>query len=568
MTAMHLLNPLKATYFETDAPTRRRLTHVIAFFEQKGLQKLKHDDRERVWYDDFLQLVKDEQLFATFLTPQKEGDGTTRWDTWRNSLLNEILGFYGLNYWYPWQVTLLGLGPIWMSSNAALRRETARLLREGAIFGFGLSEKEHGADLYSTDMLLTDAPEGGWLANGSKYYIGNGNKGAIIATFGKIKATDDYVFFAARPAHPRYTCVKNIVNTQNYVAEYRLDDYPVTENDIMSLGREAWDSALNTINIGKYNLGWASIGLCSHAFYEAIDHASRRRLFDHYVTDFPHIRRFFTDAYARLCAMKFYAQRASDYMRAASKEDRRYLLYNPIQKMKVTSQGEAVINLLWDVIAAKGFEKDTFFEMAARDIRALPKLEGTVHVNMALIIKFMAHYFFKPVQYPPVPRLDGVGDDAFLFRQGETKGLSRIQFHDYRAVYNGFDLPNIQIFKTQIRWLKRMLAVARPTREQAADFGFLFLLGEMFTLVVYGQLILENTAFVKVSDALLDSIFHFMVRDFASYALQWHNHRQTTARQRWMARRMYWRPHYDDERFEALWREEIMPLAGSYTMHP
>ena len=40
--------------------------------------------------------------------------------------------------------------------------------------------------------------------------------------------------------------------------------------------------------------------------------------------------------------------------------------------MKVTTQGEQVINLLWDVIAAKGFEKDMYFEMAARDIRAYP----------------------------------------------------------------------------------------------------------------------------------------------------------------------------------------------------
>ena len=33
--------------------------------------------------------------------------------------------------------------------------------------------------------------------------------------------------------------------------------------------------------------------------------------------------------------------------------------------MKVTTQGEEVIDLLWDVIAAKGFEKDTYFESAA-----------------------------------------------------------------------------------------------------------------------------------------------------------------------------------------------------------
>jgi acyl-CoA dehydrogenase len=101
----------------------------------------------------------------------------------------------------------------------------------------------------------------------------------------------------------------------------------------------------------------------------------------------------FNEAYARLVAMKLFALRAADYMRAASPEDRRYLLYNPMVKMKVTTEGERVINLLWDVIAAKGFEADTFFEMAARDIRALPKLEGTVHVNIALIVKFMTNYF-------------------------------------------------------------------------------------------------------------------------------------------------------------------------------
>ncbi len=195
--------------------------------------------------------------------------------------------------------------------------------------------------------------------------------------------------------------MKNVVASQNFVAEYALNDYPITETDILSMGRDAWDAALNTVNVGKFNLGWASIGICTHAFYEAIDHAANRVLYGKHVTDFPHIRQLFTDAYARLVAMKLFALRAADYMRSASPEDRRYLLYNPMVKMKVTTQGEEVINLLWDVIAAKGFEKDNYFEMAARDIRALPKLEGTVHVNMALIIKFMPNYFFNPA---PVPR--------------------------------------------------------------------------------------------------------------------------------------------------------------------
>jgi alkylation response protein AidB-like acyl-CoA dehydrogenase len=44
-------------------------------------------------------------------------------------------------------------------------------------------------------------------------------------------------------------------------------------------GRDAWNAALNTVNIGKYNLGWASIGICTHALYEAITHANNRVLY-------------------------------------------------------------------------------------------------------------------------------------------------------------------------------------------------------------------------------------------------------------------------------------------------
>src|SRR5210317_1711644 len=173
--------------------------------------------------------------------------------------------------------------------------------------------------------------------------------------------------------------------------------------------------------------------MCTHAFYEAIDHASNRNLYNMYVTDFPHVKALFTDAWARLMAMKLFSLRASDYFRSASAEDRRYLLYNPIVKMKVTTQGEEVINLLWDVIAARGFEAEPYFEMAARDIRALPKLEGTVHVNMALIVKFMANYLFNPGEFPEIPFRADASHDAFLFEQGPTRGLGKIQFHDYMA---------------------------------------------------------------------------------------------------------------------------------------
>jgi len=565
-----LFNPRNETFDHLDARSREIMTKTVEFFETKGKAQLKDDDHERRWYADFNEFVKANQIFATLLTPPEfaEGDPDARWDTYRNSVFSEILGFYGLAYWYNWQVTILGLGPLWMSPNRAIREKTGRLLREGGIFGFGLSEKAHGADLYSSEMMLTPLGEGRYVADGGKYYIGNGNEAALLSTFGKNSENDDYVWFAVETTHDNFELVKNVVNAQMYVAEYALNGYPITDGEVLSTGQDAWDAALNTVNVGKFNLGWASIGICTHAFYEAVNHAAHRNLYGKFVTEFPHIQQMFTDAYARLAAMRIFSARAIDYMRSASAQDRRYLLFNPMVKMKVTTQGEEVINLLWDVIAARGFEQDTYFEMAARDIRALPKLEGTVHVNMALIVKFMANYLFNPGEFPEIPIRTDAAHDAFLFAQGPTRGLGKIQFHDYMEAYNSIDLPNVNIFKEQIEALKTLLMTAPPSKEQTRDIDFLLCMGELFTLVAYGQLIIEKGKMDGLGDDLLEQIFDFMVRDFSKFALQLYTKTSSTEAQMAGCLKMIRKPVVDEERFQRVWQKEVLSLTDTYEMNP
>ena len=37
--------------------------------------------------------------------------------------------FYGLGYWYTWQVSILGLGPVWMSGNETTSNPSASSFR-------------------------------------------------------------------------------------------------------------------------------------------------------------------------------------------------------------------------------------------------------------------------------------------------------------------------------------------------------------------------------------------------------------------------------------------------------
>ena len=574
---MTLFNPAKADFSNFDEKTRTIFEKTIQFFENKGLAEIKKEDHEVVWYEDFLKFLKDNEVFYTFLTPSAYGDKDCRWDTARNTAFSEILGFYNLSHWYTWQVSILGLGPIWIGNNEEVKKRTAEKLKNGDVFAFGLSEKEHGADLISSDMELIPQGDGKYIARGDKYYIGNGNVAGYVSIFAKLKEKKkEYVFFVVETDHPKYECTQNVVRSQKYVAELELHDYPITDAEIVSRGRDAWDASLATVAFAKFNLGLASVGIATHSFYEALNHASARKLYGNYVTDFPHIKQLFNEAYARLVAMRMFSYRAKDYMRIASNEDRRYLLFNPLEKMKVTLEGEKVIERLWDVIATRGFEKDVYFEMATRDIRMLPKLEGTVHVNMMLTVRFMNSFLFDDRSVPEAPASESPNEEGFLFNQGATtKGLDQIPFGPYKPKFQtakAKKCSNVSVMLEQIEHFRSLLKDTPPSAEQVKDIDWMLAVGEIFSIIAYASLILEQAeiggTYAKDVDAdVLDQIFSVFVRDISGHAVELFEKSSTTNDQQKLCMQMVKRPAHDAAR-EGRVFEKVMSLKEAYRMKP
>ncbi|WP_216910890.1 acyl-CoA dehydrogenase family protein [Nocardia noduli] len=576
-----LFNPSTYDPQQFDAETTRLLKATIEWFESKGKAQLLADDQDALWVSEFLDFVRKEKLFATFLTPAAyaDGDPNRRWDAARNAALSEIFGFYGLAYWYAEQVTILGLGPIWQSDNEAAKKRAAADLAEGQVMAFGLSEQTHGADIYNTDLVLTptepgsDDAEAGILfrANGEKYYIGNGNVASMVSVFSRradIDGADGYVWFAADSRHEDYELIGNVVHGQMYVSNFRLTDYPVRAEDVLHTGPEAFSAALNTVNVGKFNLCHGGIGMVEHSFYEAITHANNRILYGNPVTRFPHVRGNFVDAYSRIVAMKLFSDRAVDYFRSASLEDRRYLLFNPMTKSKVTSEGEVVMTLLLDVLAAKGFEKNTYFAEVARLINTLPRLEGTVHVNVGQILKFMPNYLFDPADYPEIGTRREAGDEEFFWRQGPARGAGKVRFADWTPVYEKHaDVPNVARFYEQAQALRTLLLTAAPDEGQREDLDFMLTIGHLFSLVVYGQLILEQAAIIGLDRDVLDQIFDFQVRDFNGYATTLYGKPSAGAAQREWAVGALRTPVANRERFDRVW-DRVVANDGAYEMRP
>jgi hypothetical protein len=158
-------------------------------------------------------------------------------------------------------------------------------------------------------------------------------------------------------------------------------------------------------------------------------------------------------------------------------------------------------------------------------------------------------------------------DDAFLFRQGPTRGLGRITFPDWRPVFDGFArVPNVARFREQADGLVTLLEQAPLTPGQMKDdLDFQQCLAQVFTLVPYGQLILEQAQLTGTPADIVDLVFETLVRDFSTLALDLHGKASSTeAQQAWVIDHLR-KPVIDRER-DARVYEQVRALAGAYVM--
>ena len=67
---------------------------------------------------------------------------------------------------------------------------------------------------------------------------------------------------------------------------------------------------------------------------------------------------------------------------------------------------------------------------------------------------------------------------------------------------------------------------------------------------------------------MLEQIFDFMIRDFSTFALKFHNQPSSKEAQMEYARRMIRKPVVDEARYQKVWKERVYAMKDQYEMSP
>lgn len=553
--------------------------HLAAFFRAKGLAALKQEDRQEDWYQDWIDEQARHGIYASLLSPEALSSRGHRFDVRRLTRFLECAAYFSPAHAYSLHVSFLGIFPILTGDNEGLKREAVAKLEAGGLFAFGVSEKAHGSDLFSNEFTVRSCGADRWVADGSKYYIGNANAAAMVSVLarsqdespGGVGRRSPFLFLALRPAEaPGFgpaRKIRTIGVRAAFVGEFEVRGHEFGSADVISSGRAAWDAMFHTVDFGKFFLGFGAIGICEHAFAEALDHLRGRTLYGAPVTDLPHIRAAATAAYARLVAMKFHAVRALDYLQAAGPDERRYLLFTAVQKARVSTEGVKVIALLSECIGARGTEAETYFESAMRDAQLIPGLEGSTHINYGQVAQYVRPYFATPAGRaapPPPPMPDDAPENPHWFRP-PNRNAKRVRFAPpYGAYATLQSLPNVSLFVRQVEAFDAFAAQTASHDDVWTDARVRIAVGRCFAIIAQAQLVAECAVHAAVAPSTVSVLFHALVGDLAHESLELAALLPATHPARALLAQLVLVPETDPAHFEALWHHiEAHDLSAS-----
>ena len=511
---------------------------LAAFFDHKGLAALKDEDQREAWYGDWIEYQAAHELYASVMSPKAYSTRGCELNLLKLTRFWEASAYFSPAHAYSLHVSFLGLFAILRSDNEPLKREAVAMLEAGGLFAFGVSERDHGADLLGNEFTVTDVAPGLLTARGSKYYIGNSNAAAMISVLAKrVRGRHDgasrrapLLFFALRPGHNGAIRDRRKIRTMGiraaHVGAFDVDGHEFPESDIICNGRQAWETLFATVTLGKFFLCFGSIGMCEHALEETREHTSRRMLYGKPVAELPHIRTTLAHAYAKLTAMKLFAYRAVDYLHAARADDRRYLLFASVQKARVSSEGVKVMALLSECIGARGFEADTYFESALRDVPLVPVLEGSTHINHQTVAQFLRGYFAPPASDalaspPSLAALGtGAGENPYLMETLANDG-HLVRFAHCLAAYRPLrTIPNVMSFVGQIRAFRLFMRRGVPVQDLKQDAEVVIALGKCLSIIAYAQLVAEHCVLAEVPAPVVSVLFHQSIEDMGIEAIR------------------------------------------------
>jgi len=414
--------------------------------EEFGLGELapRRDELEELNEELLKSLLRSAGELGLLSTDMPEIYGGSELDKVSSVLVTEKInqGIGGFLLAYGVQ-TGIGSLPIVFFGTPEQKKKYLPKLASGEMIGaYALTESAHGSDALTAETTAVLSEDGKYyIVNGQKQFISNAGFCDLILTYAQVDGTQFTGFIIER----KWDGIsvdeeeKKMGMHGGSTRSIIFQDVKVpVENVLGEVGR-GHIVALNTLNIGRYKLGAATVGVCKFLTADAIKYAKTRIQFGRPISQFGLIKHKIAEMVIKIYVNESIGYRIAGLLDLAlqgidpSSENagkktgealRKYALECSINKVFGSEVLDYTVDECVQIMGGYGYIQDNLIESAYRDSRINRIWEGTNEINRLLIVDRLMKASMKG-ELPLLDAIKAVMEDLMSYRpsMSEEEGL-------------------------------------------------------------------------------------------------------------------------------------------------
>jgi len=329
-----------------------------------------------------------------YCVPAAHGGALAQLDSRALVILRETLAFHSPLADFAFAMQGLGSGSITLGGSTAQREQRLPAVASGAqIAAFALSEPDAGSDVAGMQTTAR-AVDGGWVIDGTKTWISNGDLADFYVVFARTTAdagARGISAFVVDAGTPGLDSSQHIaVMAPHPLATLRFTQCRVGADALLGSVDGGFKLAMQTLDIFRASVAAAALGMARRAFAEAVAHAKQRRMFGQHLADFQLTQAKLGEMSALIDAASMLTYRAA-WMRDASATQGAgtpaYTAAAAAAKLTATENAQRVIDMALQMFGGRGVRVGEVIEHLYRDIRSLRIYEGASEVQLLILGK-------------------------------------------------------------------------------------------------------------------------------------------------------------------------------------
>ncbi len=282
----------------------------------------------------------------------------------------------------------LVINALWRWGSDDIKRRFLPRLASSVVGAYALSEAGSGSDAFALTTSARRDGEG-FILNGRKLWITNGNEADLFIVFATIDPSAGYrgiTAFLVERGFDGFTVGKKedkLGIRASSTCELILEDCYVHEGNVLGEPGKGYKTAIETLNEGRIGIGAQMVGLAKGAFQHAIAYTRERKQFGKAVADFQAVQHQLARAAVDIEAASLAVYNAARLREAG----RPFLTEAAICKILSSEVAERVASLAVNLFGGNGFVKDYPVEKLYRDAKIGQIYEGTSNLQLQTIAK-------------------------------------------------------------------------------------------------------------------------------------------------------------------------------------